>query len=159
MGSLIPLIWTPGDVCPGFQSQGGVPPLPCIVTCTMPSTSELISTTYQLPKVLWDTLERSHYIRQYNDITEGICTQSQKFRPSQCHALSALLLKFSDKSSQIGAPTPKVAAKSYYFATFIPRNCMKLETGGVSLVPPGSVNDYILKHSTWKFGSLSREII
>ena len=23
MGSLIPLFWTSGDVCPGFQSQGG----------------------------------------------------------------------------------------------------------------------------------------
>ena len=27
MGSLIPLFWTSGDVCPGFQSQGGFPHL------------------------------------------------------------------------------------------------------------------------------------
>ena len=25
MGPLIPLLWTSGDVCPGFQSQGGFP--------------------------------------------------------------------------------------------------------------------------------------
>ena len=27
MGPLIPLFWTSGDVCPGFQSQGGFPHL------------------------------------------------------------------------------------------------------------------------------------
>ena len=27
MGPLIPLFWTSGDVCPGFQSQGGFPRL------------------------------------------------------------------------------------------------------------------------------------
>ena len=31
MEPLIPLFWTSGDVCPGFQSQGG--PLACFLTC------------------------------------------------------------------------------------------------------------------------------
>ena len=29
MGSLKPLVWTSGDVCPGFQSQGGIPCVIC----------------------------------------------------------------------------------------------------------------------------------
>ena len=31
LGPLIPLLWTSGDVCPGFQSQGGS--LACFLTC------------------------------------------------------------------------------------------------------------------------------
>ena len=30
VGPLIPLFWTSGDVCPGFQSQGG---LACMLSC------------------------------------------------------------------------------------------------------------------------------
>ena len=30
VGPLIPLFWTSGDVCPGFQSQGG---LDCMLSC------------------------------------------------------------------------------------------------------------------------------
>ena len=35
MGPLIPLFWTSGDVCPGFQSQDGPspPPLACDLAC------------------------------------------------------------------------------------------------------------------------------
>ena len=38
MGPLIPLFWTSGDVCPGFQSHGG--PLACVPNrlCTMDSS-------------------------------------------------------------------------------------------------------------------------
>ena len=31
MGTLIPLFWTSGDVCPGVQSQGG--PLASVLSC------------------------------------------------------------------------------------------------------------------------------
>ena len=34
MGILIPLFWTSGDVCPGFQSQGGS--LACFLACVIP---------------------------------------------------------------------------------------------------------------------------
>ena len=33
VGPLIPLFWTSGDVCPGFQSQGGS--LACFLTCVI----------------------------------------------------------------------------------------------------------------------------
>ena len=33
MGPLIPLFWTSGDVCPGFQSKGGS--LVCFLTCVI----------------------------------------------------------------------------------------------------------------------------
>ena len=33
MGPLIPLFWTSGDVCPGFQSQGGS--FVCFLTCVI----------------------------------------------------------------------------------------------------------------------------
>ena len=33
MGPLIPLFWTSGDVCPGFQSQGRS--LACFLTCVI----------------------------------------------------------------------------------------------------------------------------
>ena len=33
MGSLIPLLWTSGDVCLGFQSQGAS--LACFLTCVI----------------------------------------------------------------------------------------------------------------------------
>ena len=35
MGPLIPLFWTIGDVCSGFQSQGGS--LACFLTCVIPT--------------------------------------------------------------------------------------------------------------------------
>ena len=34
MGPLIPLFWTSGDVCPGFQNEGGGDPsLVCFLAC------------------------------------------------------------------------------------------------------------------------------
>ena len=39
VGPLIPLFWTSGDVCPGFQSQGGF--LTCTLSCLCDSQIHL----------------------------------------------------------------------------------------------------------------------
>ena len=49
-GPLIHLIWTFGDVCPGFQSQGRFPPLDSFITCTqwIPQTHICCDTRWPL---------------------------------------------------------------------------------------------------------------
>ena len=38
VGPLMPLFWTFGDICPGFQSQGGSPHLHVLFACTQQNT-------------------------------------------------------------------------------------------------------------------------
>ena len=49
-GPLVPLFWTSGDICPGFQSQGGS--LACFLACGIPSyeTHSIIMSTKLINK-------------------------------------------------------------------------------------------------------------
>ena len=68
VGPLIPLLWTSGDICPGFQSQGGsLKFVPCHQR-EMDFSDSLLLTSWQPPR--WASHFWSTYLQAYLEALE-----------------------------------------------------------------------------------------